>query len=622
MTSTDSNTEFNLSTADLDPTVSSSIQSQVVSSKLLPAPAPTVNAWGTSTLLANDPYTKPSNEHVSQPPAKSTTKSLNGQLNIAQSKKNHGKSGKFEKEQWPSAQEAILAPTAESTKPQRSTSVSQPSTIQNPLNNKVKPTKEKWLPYEATIVISSSTGSGNGTTNKRGSKNNNNNNNNNNSNNNSRNQSNNNKGNSKPSNNRRKNKNKDNKSKDSNNGSHGDNTDIGKNNVKDSNSLRDSKEENNKNKQNDREGKSTSRKNSNGFERVIINSATSTESSILESVDDSNTATGPTTVSSFATSSESPEHTKDVIVTEDQGTIRKSDDSSQLSSTANNETSKPKSQQHYVHYNNFGPFPYQFQQPQVQYFQQQQFQGKKFQHRNSEPFQQQFQQNRTGSSNGRRHSNNKQFNNNNNYRHSTSGGYPTNRQIVNPNGNYGYVPYLNNNFNYNFAQHSQIPPQSKPQSRSNSQSPSKEDFRTVPFLTQQGQSPLLGQIPLQQTIPYYPQPFGFPQQPFYPDFGQEPLAPIIHQLSYYFSVENLAKDVHLRKQMNSKGFVSVSKLLEFRRLNTLTGGDSNLVLEAVKSLPSLELKTEKLRLKDNWEVWVFPFDQRDDAGKIEENEEN
>ncbi|OCK78937.1 hypothetical protein K432DRAFT_279072, partial [Lepidopterella palustris CBS 459.81] len=39
---------------------------------------------------------------------------------------------------------------------------------------------------------------------------------------------------------------------------------------------------------------------------------------------------------------------------------------------------------------------------------------------------------------------------------------------------------------------------------------------------------------------------------------------------YYFSVDNLCKDMFLRKRMDSKGFVLLSVIAEFNRIKQLT----------------------------------------------------
>lgn len=93
---------------------------------------------------------------------------------------------------------------------------------------------------------------------------------------------------------------------------------------------------------------------------------------------------------------------------------------------------------------------------------------------------------------------------------------------------------------------------------------------------------------------------------------------VVYQIEYYFSVENLCKDMFLRKQMNSNGWVPMNILASFNRLKSLTGGDFNLFLEACKWAPSVETSGTKIRARQNWEHWIFPASERLPAGKDEE----
>lgn len=96
------------------------------------------------------------------------------------------------------------------------------------------------------------------------------------------------------------------------------------------------------------------------------------------------------------------------------------------------------------------------------------------------------------------------------------------------------------------------------------------------------------------------------------------LTSVAYQIEYYFSVENLCKDMYMRKLMNSNGWIPLASLAAFNRLNSLTGGDFNLFLEACKWAPSVEVAGEKIRLHHGWEHWVFPLADRLPAGKDEE----
>ncbi|KAG7905047.1 hypothetical protein KL905_002782 [Ogataea polymorpha] len=128
--------------------------------------------------------------------------------------------------------------------------------------------------------------------------------------------------------------------------------------------------------------------------------------------------------------------------------------------------------------------------------------------------------------------------------------------------------------------------------------------------------------------PYYmpPPTTGFPlyssQAPYSPTYpgvaensGDNKVGRLTKQLEYYFSMENLLKDIYLRKHMNSEGYVSVAFLAGFSRVKILSEGDFNSILQALKRTDLLEMtgseKSEMVRLREGWERWVLPEDQRE-----------
>lgn len=128
-----------------------------------------------------------------------------------------------------------------------------------------------------------------------------------------------------------------------------------------------------------------------------------------------------------------------------------------------------------------------------------------------------------------------------------------------------------------------------------------------------------------RTSGYTPNKFYVPDYSNY-QFGSMPaqsqyeatVSTVVYQLEYYFSVENLCKDLFLRKQMNSAGWIPLNILAGFNRLKSLTGGDYNLFLEACKWAPSIEVVGEKVRIRSNWEHWVLPASERLASGLDEE----
>ncbi|KAI1313046.1 La ribonucleoprotein domain member 1B [Mortierella claussenii] len=80
---------------------------------------------------------------------------------------------------------------------------------------------------------------------------------------------------------------------------------------------------------------------------------------------------------------------------------------------------------------------------------------------------------------------------------------------------------------------------------------------------------------------------------------------ILQQMEYYFSVENLCKDVYMRNQMDSEGFVPLSLVANFNRVRHLTS-DHDLIKETLQSSQEIELKGDKIRRRDDWTTWIFP----------------
>ncbi|KAJ5145453.1 Winged helix-turn-helix transcription repressor DNA-binding [Penicillium bovifimosum] len=128
-----------------------------------------------------------------------------------------------------------------------------------------------------------------------------------------------------------------------------------------------------------------------------------------------------------------------------------------------------------------------------------------------------------------------------------------------------------------------------------------------------------------------PTPMSAMPYPSYP----EPLSlmgMLSMQLEYYFSVDNMCKDMFLRKQMDSEGFVPLSVLASFKRVKLLTE-DFELLRHVARQLRTVEFQTsedgvDRLRPREKWQQWVLPVDQREPAaqhngaapaGKTDEN---
>ncbi|SAM08807.1 hypothetical protein [Absidia glauca] len=81
---------------------------------------------------------------------------------------------------------------------------------------------------------------------------------------------------------------------------------------------------------------------------------------------------------------------------------------------------------------------------------------------------------------------------------------------------------------------------------------------------------------------------------------------IAQQIEYYFSIDNLCKDIFLRGKMDSNGYVDLSFLANFNRVKGLST-DLALIHNAVSQSQVVEVTPEnKIRKREGWEMWVLP----------------
>ncbi|KAG2733390.1 hypothetical protein G9P44_002915 [Scheffersomyces stipitis] len=110
---------------------------------------------------------------------------------------------------------------------------------------------------------------------------------------------------------------------------------------------------------------------------------------------------------------------------------------------------------------------------------------------------------------------------------------------------------------------------------------------------------------------------------------QDPEQALTQQIDYYFSLENLLRDIFLRKNMDSEGWIALDLILNFKRVKIIINGiqnslenvqefDGSIILESIKKCENLEIqyindKTAenaaiddvKLRVKGNYEQWLL-----------------
>lgn len=83
------------------------------------------------------------------------------------------------------------------------------------------------------------------------------------------------------------------------------------------------------------------------------------------------------------------------------------------------------------------------------------------------------------------------------------------------------------------------------------------------------------------------------------------------QIEYYFSTTNLPKDLFLRENMDSQGFVPLEVIADFSRVKSISQQNLQYVRDACMDSEEIEFvlgdgKTELLRRRDGWEKYVLP----------------
>lgn len=106
---------------------------------------------------------------------------------------------------------------------------------------------------------------------------------------------------------------------------------------------------------------------------------------------------------------------------------------------------------------------------------------------------------------------------------------------------------------------------------------------------------------------------------------QDPINALTQQIDYYFSFQNLIKDIYLRKNMHADtGFINLSIILNFKRvqiiLNQIKGLNLSTefnvtVFNAIKNCQNLEINLDQesdvdlnkveLRVKNNFQQWIL-----------------
>ncbi|KAL1370581.1 hypothetical protein HN51_000827 [Arachis hypogaea] len=80
---------------------------------------------------------------------------------------------------------------------------------------------------------------------------------------------------------------------------------------------------------------------------------------------------------------------------------------------------------------------------------------------------------------------------------------------------------------------------------------------------------------------------------------------IVNQIDYYFSNDNLIKDLYLRQNMDDQGWVPISLIAGFKKVMQLTD-NIQVVLDAVRTSSVLEVNGDKIRRRNDWARWLIP----------------
>ncbi|CAA2961037.1 Hypothetical predicted protein [Olea europaea subsp. europaea] len=109
-------------------------------------------------------------------------------------------------------------------------------------------------------------------------------------------------------------------------------------------------------------------------------------------------------------------------------------------------------------------------------------------------------------------------------------------------------------------------------------------------------------------------PLGPPPPPPPPPMPTTLPTLIIQQIDYYFSDANLERDYFLRGKMDAEGWVSISLIATFRRVQKLTD-NIQIILDSLRASSVVEVQGDKIRKRHEWKKWLQTPSQVDtDSG--------
>ncbi|KAL0925775.1 hypothetical protein M5K25_004145 [Dendrobium thyrsiflorum] len=117
-------------------------------------------------------------------------------------------------------------------------------------------------------------------------------------------------------------------------------------------------------------------------------------------------------------------------------------------------------------------------------------------------------------------------------------------------------------------------------------------------------------------VAFAPQQAPAPQVMFFPSPDPQ-RAMLLKQIEYYFSPENLCKDIFLRQNMDEKGWVPISLIAGFNRVKQLTNS-VQYILDTIQLSAVVELQGEKIRKRNDWMTWLLhPADHSSSASGLQ-----
>ncbi|KAI7758285.1 hypothetical protein M8C21_009644 [Ambrosia artemisiifolia] len=78
---------------------------------------------------------------------------------------------------------------------------------------------------------------------------------------------------------------------------------------------------------------------------------------------------------------------------------------------------------------------------------------------------------------------------------------------------------------------------------------------------------------------------------------------ILKQIEYYFSDDNLVKDNYLRSHMDEEGWVSITLIAGFPKVQAMTN-DVQMLLGTLRDSSTVEIQDDKIRRRGDWKRWI------------------